>query len=224
VAAAVSSTAGQAPMTSPRAWERAKASNPARVSQTVVRTPSRRSHTAMQATPKPARTTPPSGRDPVALATANPRMSPAAASTAVEVRRITLSMLASADIVPGMDEGLPIAYQLLEDGVPVYAADGTAVGTVDHVVAAAAEDIFHGVVIHTDAGRRFVAADQVASLHEHGVDLRIAAEEVAGLPAPHGGAPELEVKDPTVKTHRWKEVLDMVRGKGSLGADWQDED
>lgn len=123
-----------------------------------------------------------------------------------------------------MDEGPPIAYSVLDDGVPVYAADGTSVGTVDHVVAAAEEDIFHGLVIRTDGGVRFVSADQVASLHERGVDLRIDAASVAGLPHPHGGAPELEIKDPTVKTKRWKEVLDMVRLKGYLSRDWRDED
>jgi hypothetical protein len=124
----------------------------------------------------------------------------------------------------GMDEGLPTAYQVLERGVIVYAADGSAVGTLDHVVAAPAEDIFHGLVIHTDAGRRFVAADQVASLHERGVDLRIGPGEVSALPAPHGQAPVLEVNDPTVKTHRWKEILDMVKGHGYLSADWSDEE
>ena len=123
-----------------------------------------------------------------------------------------------------MDEGLPTAYQVLEPGVIVYAADGTALGTVDHVVAAPEEDIFHGLVIRTDAGRRFVAADQVASLHEGGVDLRIASDEVSRLPKPHGQAPALEVKDPTVKTHRWKEILDMVERKGYLSADWSDEE
>lgn len=126
-------------------------------------------------------------------------------------------------MVWGMDEGRPIAYQVLEDGVPVYAADGTQVGTVDHVVDAPAEDIFHGLVIRIDAGRRFVSADQVASLHERGADLSIQPDEVAGLPEPHGGAPALEVKDPTVKTHKWREVLDMVRGKGYLSQDWSDE-
>jgi len=72
-----------------------------------------------------------------------------------------------------MDEGLPIAYVVLERNVPVYASGGELVGTVDHVVAAREQDIFHGIVIGTGSGRRFVAADQVASLHEHGVDLRI---------------------------------------------------
>lgn len=123
-----------------------------------------------------------------------------------------------------MDEGRPIAYEVLDAGVPVYAADGTSVGTVDHVVAAEREDIFHGLVIRSDSGRRFVPAEQVATLHERGADLRIGADEVPGLPEPHGGAPSLEVRDPTVKTHRWKEILDMVRLKGSVNADWSDEE
>jgi hypothetical protein len=124
-----------------------------------------------------------------------------------------------------VDEGLPIAYEVLDKGVPVYASDGTSVGTVDHVVAAPEVDIFHGLVIRTDSGRRFVAADQVAELHEHGVDLRIGADEAAGLPEPHGGIPDLEVKDPTARSSRgrWKEIVDMVRGRGYLDADWSDE-
>lgn len=123
----------------------------------------------------------------------------------------------------GVDEGAPIAYEVLDRGVPVYGAGGTEIGTVDHVVAAPEEDIFHGLVISTSSGQRFVAADQVRSLHERGADVSIQPDEVAQLPEPHGGAPSLEVKDPTVKTHRWKEILDMVRGKGSLNADWSDE-
>lgn len=125
-----------------------------------------------------------------------------------------------------MDEGPPTSYEVLEHGVSVYAADGTAVGTVDHVVAAPAEDIFHGLVIRTDAGRRFVDADHVSTLHERGADLRIAADQVPGLPEPHGFAPSLEVKDPDAKTSRWKwkEIVDMVKLRGYLSADWSDEE
>jgi len=39
-------------------------------------------------------------------------------------------------IVEGVDEGLPIAYGVLEKGIPVLASDGKTVGTVHHVVAA----------------------------------------------------------------------------------------
>src|SRR5256885_1702755 len=71
-----------------------------------------------------------------------------------------------------VDEGLPIAYEVLDRGVPVYSSDGERVGTVDHVVAAPAQDIFHGLVLRVAGRRCFVAADDVGALHEHGVDLR----------------------------------------------------
>ncbi|HEV2943633.1 MAG TPA: hypothetical protein VGX26_00770, partial [Solirubrobacteraceae bacterium] len=68
-----------------------------------------------------------------------------------------------------MDEGLPIAYEVLEKGVAVLSSDGEQVGTVHHVVAVPEKDIFHGLVISTSQhGRRFVEAASVASLHEHG--------------------------------------------------------
>ena len=121
-----------------------------------------------------------------------------------------------------MDEGLPISYEVLEKGIPVYSADGQAVGTVDHVVAAEKEDIFHGIVIRTDGPSRFVAADDVASLHERGVDLRIAADAVAGLPEPHGAAPSRRVREPGVKPSRWSELLDMLTGQKNR-RDWTDE-
>lgn len=180
----------------------------------------------MHGIPKAASTTPPSGRDPVAAAAANPPISPAAASAAVRGRRDMAGMLPARRLSsPVVDEGLPIAYEVLDKGVPVYTADGTSVGTVDHVVAAPQVDIFHGLVIRTAEGRRFVPADQVRELHEHGVDLRIGADDVAGLPEPHGAVPDLEVRDPTSRTSRgkWKEILHMVEGKGYLDADWSDE-
>jgi sporulation protein YlmC with PRC-barrel domain len=123
-----------------------------------------------------------------------------------------------------MDEGLPIAYEVLDPGVPVYSSDGETVGTVDHVVAAPQEDIFHGLVIRTPAGRRFVAADDVASLHERGADLRIDATAVGQLPEPHGGAPAQRVREPGVKPSRWKELLDMVTLHDRHRGEWTEEE
>jgi hypothetical protein len=95
-----------------------------------------------------------------------------------------------------MDEGALIAYEVLEKGVPVLASGGEQVGTVHHVVAAPELDIFHGLVISLpSSGRRFVAATDVASLHERGVDLRIDVTVVAELAEPGGGAPAYE-EDP----------------------------
>src|SRR5436305_11390054 len=95
-----------------------------------------------------------------------------------------------------VEEGAPISYQVLDTGVPVYSLEGEHLGTVDHVVAAVAQDIFHGLVMRSPGGRRFIAADQVASLHERGVDLRIDAAAAAGLPEPHGSAPARHVHEP----------------------------
>jgi sporulation protein YlmC with PRC-barrel domain len=122
-----------------------------------------------------------------------------------------------------MDEGLPISYEVLERGVPVYSVDGQPVGTVDHVVAAEREDIFHGLVIRTESGRKFVAADDVASLHERGADLRIDAQAVAELPEPHGAAPAQRVREPAVKPSRWGELVDMLTGRPKHRREWEDE-
>ena len=124
----------------------------------------------------------------------------------------------------GVDEGVPIAYQVLDEGIPVYASDGVEVGTVDHVVCAPAQDIFHGIVMRADATRRFVAADQVASLHEHGVDLRIDAVAVAALPEPHGAVPAWRDREPGVKPSRWTHLVDLVTGKDPHRRDWTEED
>jgi hypothetical protein len=123
-----------------------------------------------------------------------------------------------------VDEGLPIAYAVLEQGVLVYAADGEQVGTVDHVVAAPEKDIFHGIVMRTGIGRRFIAADQVASLHERGVDLRIPASEVRALPEPHGGAPAWRDQGPGVKPHPWQKYVDMLTGAPPTKRNWKEED
>jgi uncharacterized protein YrrD len=114
-----------------------------------------------------------------------------------------------------MDEGLPIAYQVLEGGVPVLASDGEQVGTVHHVVSAPEQDIFHGLVISTPAhGRRFVAADDVASLHEGGVDLSIDSAAAQSLPEPGGGAPVYD-EDPSTQT-KWSHLVHKYTGR----SDW----
>jgi len=111
-----------------------------------------------------------------------------------------------------MDEGQPVAYPLLDRGVTVISSDGEEVGTVHHVVAASEQDIFHGLVIETARlGQRFVPAEDVASLHERGVDLRIDAAAVAALPHPGGAAPEYS-EDPSES--KWEYWAHRVMKKG----------
>ena len=118
-----------------------------------------------------------------------------------------------------LDEGLPIAYEVLEKGVPVFASDGVQVGTVHHVVAAPEEDIFHGLVIAVRGHeRRFVDASSVASLHERGVDLRIDSTTAQSLPEPGGGAPVYDEDPGTMKgSHHWVHII-------GLRGDWKRED
>jgi hypothetical protein len=115
-----------------------------------------------------------------------------------------------------MDEGLPIAYEVLEKGVPVLASDGQQVGTVHHVVAAPEEDIFHGLVILMPGkGRRFVEAADVESLHERGVDLRIDSAATQSLPEPGGGAPVYDEDPGAMKG--WHHWVHLATGRG----DWK---
>jgi hypothetical protein len=116
-----------------------------------------------------------------------------------------------------VDEGFPVAYQVLERDVPVYASGGELLGTVDHVVAAPEEDIFHGIVMTEGKDRRFIAADQIAALHEHGVDLTIDATQAATLPAPHGGAAVFRDHEPGAKPSAWTHLA--ARLGGHAGSD-----
>ncbi len=109
-----------------------------------------------------------------------------------------------------MDEGFPIAYEVLEKGDPVLASGGEQVGTVHHVVAAPEKDIFHGLVITTAHGPRFVEAADVASLHEKGVDLKIDSAAAQTLPVPGGGAPVYDEDPGEMKGwHHWVHLLGM---------------
>jgi hypothetical protein len=124
----------------------------------------------------------------------------------------------------GLDEGLPVAYLVLEKGVPVYAAGGEEVGTVDHVVSAPEKDIFHGIVMRGAHHQQFVPADQIESLHELGVDLLISSEEAARLPNPHGGAPVWRDNEPGVKPSSWKHMVGMFGPNGPKKHGWTRED
>jgi hypothetical protein len=115
-------------------------------------------------------------------------------------------------------EGLPIAYQMLDAGVPVLASDGEQVGTVGAVLSAPEEDVFHGLLVNTPGhGVRFLEADSIASIHEHGVDLRIDATAARSLPAPEHAAPVFD-EDPE-KQQRWRHWAHKLTGRG----DWNHE-
>ncbi len=117
-----------------------------------------------------------------------------------------------------MDEGLPIAYNVLDHGVPVFASDGTQVGTVAAVLSASREDVFHGLLIATPGhGKRFLEAASVASIHERGVDLRIDADAARSLPPPEHDAPVFD--ENPAEQQRWRHWVNLMMGRG----DWHRE-
>jgi hypothetical protein len=69
-----------------------------------------------------------------------------------------------------------------------------------------------------------VSADEIQSLHERGVDLRIDAAAAAALPEPHGGAPAWREVEPGVKPSRWQRLLDLTTGKDPRSRGWEEED
>ncbi len=88
-----------------------------------------------------------------------------------------------------IDDGEAIHYAAVPRGTPVYAADGTQVGTVDQVVDNYREHILDGFVIETaDAGLRFVDAPEVARTAERGITLTLQPEQIGSLPPPESGA------------------------------------
>ena len=116
-----------------------------------------------------------------------------------------------------MDEGAPIAYTVLGSGVPVITSDEVTIGTVASVLAADHQDIFHGLLVKTDQGIRFIEAADIGQLHEHGVDLRIDAAAAAELPGPEHSAPVYD-EDPALQTH-WRHLWHKM----TLRNDWTKE-
>lgn len=97
---------------------------------------------------------------------------------------------------PAMDLGAPVSYLTLAAGTPALSSDGRKVGTVEHVLADADADVFDGVVIDSrlgPGGWRFVDADQIASLHEKGIRLRLDARDAERLPEPTANPATMEV-------------------------------
>ncbi|HEY5193727.1 MAG TPA: PRC-barrel domain-containing protein [Solirubrobacteraceae bacterium] len=117
------------------------------------------------------------------------------------------------------DPGLPTSYAALDAGTPVYSSDGELIGTVTHVLSVPEEDIFDGIVIagrEGAPGHRFADADDVGSIHEHAVTLKLDAAACHSLPEPSAN-PAVMKDDPAEgapglsdKLHR---AWNLVSGK-----------
>ena len=86
-----------------------------------------------------------------------------------------------------MDLGDPVSYLVLADGTTVLSSDGREIGTIEHVLADPDADVFDGVIVDMRAGpggHRFADAEQIASMHEHGIVLALDARAAERLPEP----------------------------------------
>src|SRR5215217_2826342 len=82
------------------------------------------------------------------------------------------------------DEPTPIAYTALEPGTPVQSSDGQQFGTVTAVLVVEEVSVFDGIVVETDAGTRFVDADNVGTITTAYVRTTLSAADAASLPEP----------------------------------------
>ncbi len=119
-----------------------------------------------------------------------------------------------------MDDA-PASYLTLEEGVEVYSADQQQIGTVKHVLAEPAADIFDGLVIETGRGpgtMRFVDAPEVAEIRADRVILSIPAAGVADLPTPEASPGVIESHgsedSETPLQHKLRRAWEMISGKG----------
>ncbi|MGO8877072.1 MAG: hypothetical protein ACLQNG_15065 [Acidimicrobiales bacterium] len=87
-----------------------------------------------------------------------------------------------------MSDETQISYLALNVGTPVLTVTGQMIGTVGHVLQVPELDLFDGIVVHTDAGLRFVARDQITLITTTAVHCSLTDEEAANLPAPEGTA------------------------------------
>jgi uncharacterized protein YrrD len=98
-----------------------------------------------------------------------------------------------------MDLGVPVSYEVLDPGTPVYSSDGEQIGKVTHVLAAEREDIFEGIVIGEHRwGRdhRFVDEEDVDAIYERGVVLKLDYAASEQLPTPSANPAVMRV-DPS---------------------------
>jgi uncharacterized protein YrrD len=118
------------------------------------------------------------------------------------------------------DPGLPIAYEALEPGTPVYSSDGQRVGEVTHVLSVPEEDVFDGIVIgerDRPGHHRFADAQDIESIHERAVTLKLDETGCRDLPAPSAN-PAVMHDDPgdsggSALSNKLRRAWDLVSGK-----------
>ena len=86
------------------------------------------------------------------------------------------------------EDAEPVSYEGVPLGVPLLSSSGQPFGTLDKVLEVPSEDLFDGVIVATNHGRRFVDRDQIAEITTEYIKCDLDDAAVASLPEPSGSA------------------------------------
>jgi len=85
-----------------------------------------------------------------------------------------------------MADDTAISYEAAVPGTPVLSTSGAQIGTLEHVLQVPELDVFDGIVIATNAGLRFIDADQVREITRSHIQSGLDDGQASELPAPDG--------------------------------------
>ena len=86
------------------------------------------------------------------------------------------------------DSAQPVSYEGVPTGVPMLSSTNEQFGTLDKVLEIPSEDLFDGVIVKTDHGRRFVDRDQIIEITTEYIRCNLSDNECSNLPEPSGTA------------------------------------
>jgi hypothetical protein len=86
------------------------------------------------------------------------------------------------------DNPEPVSYEGVPLGVPLLSSSGRQFGTLLKVLEIPSEDLFDGVIVKTEHGRRFVDRDQILEISTQYIRCDLDEAAAAGLPEPSGSA------------------------------------
>jgi hypothetical protein len=92
----------------------------------------------------------------------------------------------------------PVSWLLIEPGWKVVDASGDEIGRVEEVVGDSNADIFNGLAISKGlfSGNRYVPAEQVATITEGSVELRLGRDDIQRLERYEQPPPSEEILPP----------------------------
>lgn len=79
------------------------------------------------------------------------------------------------------DEGRPVAYTALPKGIPVTTQSGRAIGKLERILDDNG-DIFHGIVVSTGTGPKFVARNMIERMTTTQIRCFLTDEQARELP------------------------------------------